>query len=171
MTHLPSLVEFRGLVSEYWYCRIQTMVSPHKHRKFIIIFFIAYCKLTLNYAKAFITLYLLIKSSVSPRVLLGLVLNLLEEYINLWMLYISDKFHYQNQQQKSDISQFTLMYKSFHTSCRLHIVPVRLVPHVVWWQSISYTKNKKILGLHLDMTCIYLCTSKIHKPSSTNIGV
>ena len=32
MTHLPCLVEFRGLVSEYWFCRIQTMVSPHKHR-------------------------------------------------------------------------------------------------------------------------------------------
>ena len=68
MTHLPSLVEFRGLVSEYWYCRIQTLVS-----------FIAYRKLTLNYAKAFITLYPWINSSVSPRVLLGLVLNLLEE--------------------------------------------------------------------------------------------
>ena len=77
MTHLPSLVEFRGLVSEYWYCRIQTMVSPHKHRKFF--FFIAYRKLILNYAKAFITLYPWIKSSISPRVLLGLVLNLLEE--------------------------------------------------------------------------------------------
>ena len=69
MTHLPSLVEFCDLVSEYWYCRIQTLVSPLKHRK---LFFIAYRKLTSNYAKAFITL-------LSPRVLLGLVLNLLEE--------------------------------------------------------------------------------------------
>ena len=76
MTHLPSLVEFRGLVSEYWYCRIQTMVSPLKHRK---LFFIAYRKLILNYAKAFITLYPWINSSVSPRALLGLVLSLLEE--------------------------------------------------------------------------------------------
>ena len=42
-------------------------------------FFIAYRKLILNYAKAFITLYPWIKSSISPRVLLGLVLNLLEE--------------------------------------------------------------------------------------------
>ena len=40
-------------------------------------FFIAYRKLILNYAKAFITLYPWIKSSISPRVLLGLVLNLL----------------------------------------------------------------------------------------------
>ena len=76
MTHLSSLVEFRGLVSEYWYCQIQTMVSPRKHRKF---FLIVYRKPTLNYAKAFITLYPWINSSVSPRVLLGLVLNLLEE--------------------------------------------------------------------------------------------
>ena len=72
MTHLPSLVEFRGLVSEYRYCPIQTLVSQQ------VIFFIAYRKLTLNYAKAFITLYSWINSSVSPRVLLGLVLNLLE---------------------------------------------------------------------------------------------
>ena len=69
MTHLPCLVEFRGLVSEYWYCRIQT----------IGYFFIPYRKLILNYAKAFITLYPWINSSVSPRVLLGLALNLLEE--------------------------------------------------------------------------------------------
>ena len=75
--HILLLVEFRGLVSEYWYSRIQTMVSPHKHRK--LFFFIAYRKLILNYAKAFITLYPWIKSSLSPRVLLGLVLNLLEE--------------------------------------------------------------------------------------------
>ena len=38
MTHLPSLVEFRGLVSEYWYCRIQTMVSPLKHRKLFFFY-------------------------------------------------------------------------------------------------------------------------------------
>ena len=127
MTHLPSLVEFRGLVSEYWYCRIQTMVSPLKHRK--LLFFIAYRKLILNYAKAFITLYPWIKSSISwGSTWIGIKLT---GRVNLFMLYISDKFHYQNQQQKFDISQFTLMYISFHTSCRLHIVPVRLVPDVV----------------------------------------
>ena len=35
---VPSLVEFRGLVSEYWYCRIQTMVSPLKHRKLLFFY-------------------------------------------------------------------------------------------------------------------------------------
>ena len=51
--------------------------------------------------------------------------------INLFMLCISDTFHYQNQQQKSDISHFTQMYKSCHTSCRLQIIPIRFVSHVV----------------------------------------
>ena len=52
MTHLPSLIVFRGLVSEYWHYQIQTSVSPLKYG---ISFFIAFCESTLNYAKAFFT--------------------------------------------------------------------------------------------------------------------
>ena len=59
------------------------------------------------------------------------------------MLYISDKFYYQNQQKNPDISHFTLMYKSCHTSCRLHIVPIRFVSNVVQSQSNACRKNEK----------------------------
>ena len=87
--------------------------------------------------------------------------------VNLSLLYISDKFYYQNLHLKSDISHFTLIYKSCHTSYRLQFVPIRLVSNVLQWQSILYTKNKKISGLHSNITCISKCISKIYKSFST----
>ena len=54
-------------------------LSPYPQEFVFFFIFSAYRKLTLNYAKAFITLYPLIASSVSPRVLLGLLPNLLDE--------------------------------------------------------------------------------------------
>ena len=56
------------------------------------------------------------------------------------------------------------MYKSCHTSYRLQFVPTRLVSDVLQWQSIS---NKKISGLHSNITCISKCISKIYKSFST----
>ena len=32
MTHQPTLVLFRGLVSEYWHCQIETLVTTFNHR-------------------------------------------------------------------------------------------------------------------------------------------
>ena len=54
MTHLASLVVFRGLVSEYWHEQIQTSASAHNHWNSFS--FLSHT-LTLNYAKVFITLY------------------------------------------------------------------------------------------------------------------
>ena len=56
MTDLPSFVSFRGLVSEYWHCQIRTSSLPLTTG----IHFFAYHELTLNYSKAFNTLYPLI---------------------------------------------------------------------------------------------------------------
>ena len=127
MTHLPSLVAFRGLVSEYWhYYQIQTLVSPLKYR---ILFFYRILRTDFKLCKGIFHLFsfdlilYISKGSTWIRIKLN-------GRINQFMLYISDKFHHQNQ-QKSDISHFTLMFKSFHTSCRLHIVPTRFIFRVV----------------------------------------
>ena len=75
MTHLTTLVAFRLLVSEYLSRQILTSVSSRNHR---ISFFFASRELTLNYANAFITLYSVTVSSLTPWVLLELEPNLLE---------------------------------------------------------------------------------------------
>ena len=123
MTHLPSLVVFRGLVSEYWHYQIQTSVSPLKYR---ISFFYRIPRTDFKLCKGIFHLFsfdlILCIAKGSTWITIKLIGR-----INLFMLYISDKFHHQNQQQKSDISHFTLMFKSFHTCCRLYIVPTRFV--------------------------------------------
>ena len=101
MTHLTSLILFRGLG---WFLntdtdKFQLQSLPLTTGSY---FSIAYRKLTLNYAMAFITFYPLIQSSVSPRVLYIWIGIKLTEGVNLFMLYISDKFHYQNLLQKSN---------------------------------------------------------------------
>ena len=124
MTHLPSLVVFRGLVSEFWHYQIQTSISPLKYR--ISLFYCishTYFKLCKGIFHLFSFDLILCISKSSTWIGIKLI-----ERINQFMLYISDKFYHQNQQQKSDISHFTLM---FHTSCRLHIIPPRFVFRVV----------------------------------------
>ena len=75
MTHLTTLVVFRLLVSEYLSRQILTSVSSRNHK---ILFFFASRELTLNYANAFITLYSVTASSLTPWVLLELEPKLLE---------------------------------------------------------------------------------------------
>ena len=127
MTHLPSLVAFRGLVSEYWHYQIQNLVSPLKYR---ISFFYRIPRTDFKLCEGIFHLFsfdlILCISKGSTWIEIKLIGR-----INLFMLYISDKLHHQNQKKKSDISHFTLMFKSFHTSCHLHIVPTRFVFRVV----------------------------------------
>ena len=108
MTHLPSLVVFRGLVSEYWHYQIQTLVSPLRYRIF--------CRIPRTDFKLCKGIFHLFSFDLTLCISKGSRIKLIGR-INLFMLYISDKFHHQNQKQKSDISHFTLMFKSFHISC------------------------------------------------------
>ena len=108
-----------------WYLPLTTGIY------FLSLYFLTYCELTLNYVKAFITLQPLILSPVSPTVLLQLIPKFYEQLSYSCSMFHTGKFHYQNQQQKSDTSHFTLINKSCHTSCRLQIVLISFLSDVV----------------------------------------
>ena len=126
MTHLPSLVVFHGLVSEYWHYQIQTSVSPLKYRK---LFFNRIQQTDFELCEGIFHLFsfnlILCISKGSTWIEIKPIGRI------LFMLYISDKFYHQNQKQNSDISHSTLMFKSFHTSCCLHIISTRFLSRVV----------------------------------------
>ena len=150
MTYLPSFVVFHGLVSEYWHYQIQTSVSPLKYR---ISFFYRIPRTNFKLCEGIFSFDLILCIS-KDSTWIGIKLI---GRINLFMLYISDKFHHQNQKQKSDISHFTLMFKSFHTSCRLHIIHISFPPDsysVYFNDKAFHTQNIKSLGFCLDMTSI-----------------
>ena len=76
MPHLQSFFSFLGLVSEYWLQQIQILVSPLTTGSYL---FFAHRKLTLNYAVSIFHFHPPIKSFVSPRPVIGLEPNLMEE--------------------------------------------------------------------------------------------
>ena len=113
MTHLPCLISFRDLASEYWHSQILTLVSPLYHRNSFILLHLQQndsklCEgichhLSLDFIHCIS--YNSNKIGTKPT-----------GRVNLFMLYISDKFRYQNQQQKSDI---TITFKSFPSDLSL----------------------------------------------------
>ena len=75
---------------------------------------------------------------------------------------MSDKYHYQNQQQKSDISHVILMCKSSHTSCCLQIVPTRFLSSVDYNDKEFHTqKSIDVLTSKNQALCEY-CTYVNH---------
>ena len=84
MTHLPSLVLLCSLISEYWYYQVQTSVLP-------LTIVIAYRNL--DFAKAFYhpLSFDLILCISKGSTWIGIKLT---GKVNVFMLYISGKFHY-----------------------------------------------------------------------------
>ena len=84
--------------------------------------FFAYCKLILNYAQAYFTLY----PYFHPLYLLSFTLmeTKLIGTVYPFMLYMSDKFLYQNQQQTPDTSHFTLVIDQY--------IPARPSGNFIW---------------------------------------
>ena len=84
------------------------------------------------------------------------------------LLFIATIMNDKKSATKSNISHFTLMYKSCHTSYLLHIVSIRFVSDVVQLQSISYTKNLGVsFGHNMHLNIIIRVSKYINHPVQT----
>ena len=128
MTHLPSLVSYHGLVSEYWHLKIQILVYTHYHRNSLFLFY--------RTPRTDFKLCDGIYHSLSFEILCYLLGIYLDRHQTFWKGKPIHALHFtiislSKSARKSDISHFTLVYKSYHTSYRLHIIPIRFIYTVV----------------------------------------